>query len=152
MTKYLIFHPSQPGIVWAKISADGKTDNIIIHNVIQAMKRGKYTKKGYDLQCVPDTRNRFGSLTAKKIDRVKLVHLFAPRKNRGSDEGLITIAAKNRYQGKVNWVKKRALIVQLLRQGKSVSEIARRFGVSPSTLSKANKKHNLYPPMQPPCK
>jgi DNA invertase Pin-like site-specific DNA recombinase len=91
-------------------------------------------------------------LTAKKKDCVKLGNLFAPRKNRGSDKGLVTITEKNRYKGKVDWEKKRPLIGQLLRQGKSVSEVAKRFGVSPSTLSKANKRHNLYEPKQPPCK
>ena len=152
MKKYLVFSPKFPGFVWAEVSIDGKTDNPIVHNVIQSMKRGKYTKKGYELLLVPDTRDRYGALTAKKKDCIKLGSLFAPRKNRGSDKGLITISEKNRYKGKVDWEKKRPLIEQLLRQGKSVSEVAKRFGVSPSTLSKANKRHDLYPPKQPPCK
>ena len=152
MKKYLVFRPGYPGFVLAEVSSDGKTDNVIVHNIIQSMKRGRYTRKGYDLLLVPDTRNRYGLLTAKKKDCVKLGVLFAPRKNRGSDEGLITITEKNRYKGKVDWDKKRLLIGQLLRQGKSVSEVAKRFGVSPSTLSKANKRHDLYEPKQPPCK
>ena len=152
MTSYLMFQPNRPGLVWARVSPDGKTDNVIVHNIILAMKRGRYTKQGYDLQCVPDTRNRYGLLTARKKDCVKLGHLFAPRKNRGSDKGLITIAVENRFKGKVDWEKKRYLIGQLLRQGISISEVAKRFGVSPSTLSKANKRHNLYEPKQPPCR
>jgi hypothetical protein len=152
MKKYLIFRPGYPGFVWAEVSPDGKTDNVIVHNIISSMKRGQYTQKGYDLLLVPDTRDRYGLLTAKKKDCVKLGNLFAPRKNRGSDKGLVTITEKNRYKGKVDWEKKRPLIGQLLRQGKSVSEVAKRFGVSPSTLSKANKRHNLYEPKQPPCK
>ena len=152
MRNYLVFRPGYPGFIWATVSSDGKTDNVIVHNIIQSMKRGRYTKKGYDLLLVPDTRDRYGNLTAKKKDCVKLGSLFASRKNRGSDKGLISIAEKNRYKGKVDWGKERLLIGQLLRQGKSVSEVAKRFGVSPSTLSKANKRHNLYTPKQPPCK
>ena len=152
MKNYLVFRPGYPGFVWAEVSLDGKTDNVIVHNIIQSIKRGKYTRKGYDLLLVPDTRDSYGALTAKKKDCVKLGSLFAPRKNRGSDKGLTTIAEKNRYRGKVDWDKKRLLIGQLLRQGKSVSEVAKRFGVSPSTLSKANKRHDLYEPKQPPCK
>ena len=152
MRNYLVFRPGYPGFIWAEVSLDGKTDNVIVHNIIQSMKRGRYTKKGYDLLLVPDTRDRYGNLTAKKKDYVKLGNLFASRKNRGSDKGLISIAEKNRYKGKVDWGKERPLIGQLLRQGKSVSEVAKRFGVSPSTLSKANKRRNLYAPKQPPCK
>jgi DNA-binding NarL/FixJ family response regulator len=152
MKNYLVFRRDYPGFICAEVSSEGKTDNVIVHNIIQSMKRGKYTRKGYDLLLVPDTRNSYGALTAKKKDCVKLGSLFAPRKNRGSDKGLITITEKNRYRGKVDWDKKRLLIGQLLRQGKSVSEVAKRFGVSPSTLSKANKRHDLYEPKQPPCK
>jgi len=152
MKNYLVFRPSYPGFVWATITSEGKTNNVIVHNIIQSMKRGRYTRKGYDLLLVPDTRNRYGELIAKKKDCVKLGSLFTPRKNRGSEKGLITIAEKYRYKGKLDWGKERPLIGQLLRQGKSVSEVAKRFGVSPSALSKANKRHNLYPPKQPPCK
>ena len=109
-------------------------------------------RKGYELLLVPDTKDRYGALTAKRKDCVKLGHLFAPKKNRGSDEGLIAIAEKDRYKGKVDWEQKRHLIGQLLQQGKSVSQVARYLGVSPSALSKANKRHNLYAPKQPPCK
>lgn len=151
MKKYLIFRRNYPGFVWAEVSSDGETNNAIVHKIIQAMRRGRYTKQGYDLQCVPDTRNRYGALTARKKDCVSLGHLFAPRKNRGSDKGLVTIAEKDRYKGKVDWEQKRHRIGQLIRQGKSVSEVAKHFGVSPSALSHANKRHNLYTPKQPPC-
>jgi DNA-binding NarL/FixJ family response regulator len=129
MKKYLIFRPGYPGFIWAEITADGRTDNVIVHNIIQSMKRGVYTQKGYDTLCVPNTRNRYGSLTAKKA-----------------------IAAANRYKGKVNWEKERDRIGELIGRGKSVSEVARMLGVSPSTLSKANKRHQLYPPKPTPCK
>lgn len=152
MKKYLIFRPGYPGFIWAEITADGRTDNDIVHNIIQSMKRGVYTQKGYNTLRVPNTRDRYGLLTAKKKDCVKLGHLFAPRKNRGSNKGLKAIAAINRFKGKVNWEQERHRIGELIGQGKSVSEVARMLGVLPSTLSKANKRHHLYPPKQPPCK
>ena len=152
MIGYLIFRPGYPGFIWAEVSRNGETENVIVHNIIHAMKRGKYTRKGYELVCVPDVRNRYGLLTAKKKDCVKLGELFVPKKNRGSNKGLITIPAKYRYTGKVNWEEKRTLIGQLLRSGKSVSAVAKSLGVAPSTLSKANKRHNLYLSRQSPCK
>ncbi|MCH6559906.1 helix-turn-helix domain-containing protein [candidate division KSB1 bacterium] len=114
------------------------------------MKRGKYTKKGYDIRCVPNTRDRYGSLTAKKNEGVKLVDIFASKKNRGNSRGLYTIKDKDRFKGR-NWVGDRPEIKKLIEVGMSVSEIARRLGVTPSALSKANKRHNLYPPKQAPC-
>ncbi len=150
MTKYLVFHPDQPGIVWAEVSRDGQTQNVIVHNIIQAMKRGKYTKKGYDIRCVPNVRDSLHNLSSKGA--TTLGALFSKPKNRGNKCGLTTIAPENRYKGKVDWEGKRSVIGQWMKNGTSVSEVARRFGVSPSTLSKANKRHNLYPPKQPPCK
>ncbi len=151
MKKYLVFRPGYPGFIWAKVSADGKTRNVIVHNIIQAMKRGKYTEKGYALRCVPDVRNRCGSLIAKENDCIKLGELFAPKKNRGSNIGLRKIDEKNRCKGR-NWEITRPEIERMEATGFSVSKMARRLGVSPSTLSKANKRHNLYAPKQPPCK
>ncbi len=68
MRKYLIFDPSQPGIVRFDFSANGDTEDVILHNIIHAMKGGKFTEKGYALQCVPNIRNRYGSLIARKKD------------------------------------------------------------------------------------
>jgi len=147
---YLIFQPRYPGWIWARVSKDGETENVFVHNIIQAMKRGKYTKKGYDIRCVPNTKDRYGSLTAKKKDCVKLGDLFAPKKNRGISRGLYTIKDKDRFKGR-NWDADRPEIKKLIDGDFSVSQIARRLGVTPSALSKANKRHNLYPPKQAPC-
>jgi hypothetical protein len=151
MKKYLIFRPGYPGFIWAEITADGKTENVIVHNIIHAMKRGLYTKKGYDLLLVPDTRNSYGLLTAKKKDCVKLGHLFAPKKNRGSDKGLISLTAENRFKGR-DWEADRPAIERMHKSGFSQSQMAKQLGVSPSTLSKANSRLKLYPPKTPPCK
>jgi hypothetical protein len=151
MKKYLIFRPGYPGFIWAEISADGKTDNIIVHNIIQAMKRGKYTKKGYDIRCVPNSRNRYGSLTAKKKDCVKLGDLFALKRDRGNSKGLCTIKDKDRFKGR-DWESDRTTIESEVKDGVSISQIARRLGVTPSALSKANKRYKFYARKQQPCR
>ena len=132
------------------MSKDGETWNLEVLKIIRNMKRGVYSEKDFNLRCVPDTRNRHGSLTAKKKDCVRLGDLFAPKKNRGSNKGLRTIKDKDRFKGR-DWEGDRPEIKKLIEDKFSVSEIARRLGVTPSALSKANKRHNLYAPKQPPC-
>ena len=150
MTTYLIFHPSQPGIVWAELSKDGDTEHVILHNIIHAMKRGKFTKKGYALQCVPNIRNRYGSLIARKKDCIKLGELFAHKKNRGSNTGLAKITEENRFNGR-DWESDRTTIESEVESGVSISQIARKLGVSPSALSKANKRYKFYARKKQPC-
>ena len=142
MIGYSIFHPHQPGIVWAEVTKEGDTENVILHNIIHAMRRGKYTDKGYALLCVPNTRNRFGSLIAKKKDCIRLGELFVPRKNRGSNIGLAKIREQNRFKGR-DWNRDRSNITKQIASGVSISKIAKSLGVSPSALSKANKRHGL---------
>jgi len=151
MTKYLIFHPGQPGIVWAEFSKNGDTENVILHNIIHAMKRGKFTEKGYALRCVPNIRNRFGSLVAKKADCVNLGELFVPKRNRGSNSGLSKITKENRFNGR-DWESDRTTIESEVKDSVSISQIARRLGVTPSALSKANKRYKFYARKQQPCK
>ncbi len=150
MSNYLIFRPRYPGWIWARVSKDGETDNLEVLEIIRNLKRGIYSEKDFNLRCVPNTTNRYGSLTAKKKDCVKLGDLFAPKKNRGNSRGLYTIKDKDRFKGR-NWEGDRPEIERLIEGRFSVSEIARRLGVTPSALSKANKRHNLYAPKQPPC-
>ena len=150
MSKYLVFHPGQPGIVWAEVSKDGETENVIVHNIIQGIKRGKYTQKAYDIRCVPNVRDSHGNLSSEGATTLGV--LFKKPRNRGSNRGLRTIAPEHRYKGKVDWENKSSVISQWIKNGISVSEVAKRLGVSPSTLSKANKRHRMYPRKQPPCK
>ena len=53
-----IYHPDYPGFKWAKLSKDGKTDNVVLANIISSMSRGVYTKAAYNLRLVPDTKDR----------------------------------------------------------------------------------------------
>ncbi len=150
MTNYLIFNSRCPGIVWVEFSRKGDTENVILHNIIHAMKRGKFTKEGYALQSVPNIRNRYGSLIAKKKDCVKLGELFAPKKNRGSNAGLSKIAEENRFNGR-DWESDRTTIESEIENGVSISQIARKLGLSPSALSKANKRYKFYARKKQPC-
>ena len=133
------------------MSKAGETDNLEVLEIIRNMKRGIYSEKDFELRCVPDTRNRHGSLTAKKKDCVRLGDLFAPKKNRGSNKGLRSIKDKDRFKGR-NWEGDRLEIARLIKRDFSISRVAKRLGVTSSALSKANKRHNLYLPKQPPCK
>ncbi len=132
------------------MSKGGETDNREVSEIIRNMKRGIYSEKDFNLRCVPNTRNRYGSLTAKKKDCVKLGDLFAPKKDRGSNKGLRTIKDKDRFKGR-NWESDRPDIEWLIEGGFSVSQIARRLGVTPSALSKANKRYKLYRRKKQPC-
>ncbi len=151
MICYLIFRPGYPGFVWVRVSKDGETDNPGVSKIICDMKRGTYSDRDFNLLCVPDTRNRFGLLTAKKKDCIKLGHLFAPKRNRGSNRGLRKITEKHRFTGR-DWERDRAQIRQLIDAGESVSQVARRLGVTPSALSKANQRLKLYPRKKQPCR
>ena len=157
---YLVFHPAHKGLIWGLVDRDGTArfpsdpwfpdgENIVLSNIIKSMKRGVYTEKGHKLLCVPDIRNKYGSLIAKKKDSTTLGKLFAPKKARGIQTGLKSISEKNRYRGKVDWESKRGQIAAWLGEGISRGKIARRLKVSPSTLSEANKRFGLYPPKPP---
>ena len=133
------------------MSINGETDNPEVLEIIRDMKRGIYSEKDFNLRCVPNTRNRYGSLTAKKKDCVKLGHLFAPKRNRGSNTGLRAIDDKDRFKGR-DWERDRLEIARLIDADFSVSRIAKRLGVTPSALSKANIRYKLYPRKKQPCK
>ena len=161
---YLIFHPSYPGWIWAEVTEDGETDNGILGNIIDKMREGIYSKKAFNLRCVPNIQKKIGkpskrgeppkpkwlSLVAKKSDCTTLGELFAPKKARGSQVGLKPISEENRYKGKVNWESKRGQIGAWLSEGLSIRGAAKKLGVSPSTLSEANKRFSLYEPRKSP--
>ncbi len=135
--KYQIYHPGYPGFKWAKVSKHGKTDNVVLANIISSMRRGVYTSKAYNLLLVPDIDN------PKRKDCTTLGKLFACKKSSGSQIGLRKISEKNRFKGR-DWEAERARIAEWADSGLSVSEMARRMRVSQSTLSKANKRYALY--------
>ena len=147
---YLIFHPKYPGLVSARVSADGDTENVRLKNIIEAMRRGIYTEKAFNLRCVPDWGYDQGNLLkAKEKDCTTLGKLFAPRKIRGCQVGLRTISEKDRYKGKVDWDSNRDQIAAWIGEGISLGKISKKLSVSPSALSEANKRYDLYTPKPP---
>ncbi len=157
---YLIFHPSYPGWVWAEVTEDGETGNSILAHIISKMREGIYTKKAFNLRCVPNIQKKIGkpakrgeppkpkwwSLVAKKKDCTTLGKLFAPKKTRGSQVGLKTISEKDRYKGKIDWESNRQQISDWIRKGLSLGKISKNLNISPSALSKANIRYGLYTP------
>ncbi len=135
--KYQIYYLDHPGIKWATVSKDGKTDNVVLANIISSMRRGVYTQKAYILRLILDIDN------PKRRDCTILGKLFACKKSSGSQIGLRKISEKNRFKGR-DWEAERVRITEWAESGLSVSEMARRLRVSQSTLSKANKKYGLY--------
>ena len=89
------------------------------------------------------------SLVAKSSDCTTLGELFAAKRGRGNQVGLRTISERDRFKGKVDWESNREQIATWLSHGLSLGKIAKRLKVSPSTLSEANKRFDLYTPKTP---
>ena len=146
---YLIFNPSYPGWIWAEVNKEGETNSDDLAQIISKMRKGVYTKKEFNIRCVPDTRDKYDNLTAKEKDCTTLGKLFVPRKIKGSQVGLRTISEKDRYKGKVDWESNRQKITDWIDEGLSLGKISKQLNVSPSALSKANKRYGLYTPKSP---
>ncbi len=155
--KYIVNWPKYPGWPWAFIDDDGtvvgdeysiggEADAIILENIIASMKRGVYTDAGYKFKVFPYKDNGSGWFEGKIKDIKTLGQLYAPKKARGNAKGLRAITEKDRYKGKIDWEEIRPQITAWLEEDLSLGKIAKRLGVSPSTLSEANKRYRLYPP------
>ena len=155
--KYIVNWPRFRGWPWAFIEGNRKTvgdrhsiggtnDAIILANIIDSMKRGIYTDAGYKIQAFQFEDNGWGWLLGKRKNETTLGQLFAPKKARGDLKGLKPITEANRYKGKIDWEGERQQISDWLSEDLSLGQVAKRLGVSPSTLSEANKRHCLYPP------
>lgn len=157
--KYIVNWPKYRGWPWARInekgkvvgdrySVGGKNDSILLANIIASMKRGIYTDAGHKIKAFQYEDNRWGWPHAKRKNETTLGQLFAPKRARGDLKGLKPITEANRYKGKIDWEAERQHITDWVAEGLSLGQIAKRLGVSPSALSKANKRFNLYPPQK----
>ena len=157
--KYIVNWPNIRGWPWALInekgqvlvdrhSIGGKNDAIILANIIAAMQRGIYTDAAHKIPVFPCEDNGYKWLEGKRKNCTALGKLYAQKRARGNTKGLRSISEENRYKGKVDWEAERQHITDWMTDGLSLGQIARRLGVSPSTLSEANKRHNLYPPQK----
>ncbi len=132
-------------VVGDRYSIGEKNDAIILANIIDSMKRGIYTDAGYKIRAFQYEHNGWGWLQGKRKNETSLGQLFAPKKARGNITGLKPITEGNRYKGKIDWESERQQITDWLSEDLSLGQIEKRLGVSPSTLSEANKRHCLYP-------
>ena len=113
------------------------------------MREGIYTKKAFNLRCVPNIRKKirkkkkFLALVAKKEDCTTLGKLFAPKKTKGSQTGLRAISEKDRYKGKGDWESERQQIADWIDEGLSLGRISRKLDVSPSTTGNSHFSTNL---------
>jgi hypothetical protein len=145
---YLIFSDTHIGFVLAEANPDGTSDRLSFENgVIPSIMEGRGNDRALQLICVPNKRDKHGYLSRK--DATTLGELFSKPKNRGNNAGLRNISPKDRWGGKINWEKERPAISKQIRDGSSISEIARRLGISTSALSKANNLYKLYPKQRP---
>lgn len=85
--------------------------------------------------------------TRKAIDEIEEVEAPEIKGVKEEDLSRRVIKSGNRYMSKVDWASDRVRkkIKRYIAGGRTLSYIARCLKVSRSTLSKANKRHTLYP-------
>lgn len=140
---FLIPSPDIFGFMLGEITDTGRVvngnDNLVL--VINQIRRGVANDKAKNLRCIPNIPN------VKQKDVVTLHQLFGKSKRGpGKAENLKLIQEADRYRGKVDWQAKRGDIQRWLNAGMTLTVIANKLGVCRSTLSKANKRFNLYAP------
>lgn len=143
--QYIVFQPNLPGEIMLRISGDGKilycrcpAKLHAYENMLRQIKRGVANDKANNLVAV--------STTGKLKDCLTLKQLQGKQKRTGSVRNLSTISPQHRYKGR-DWAN--PLLVEQVKemhdQGLSIREIAKNIGVNPSTLTRANRRHHLYP-------
>ena len=120
------------------ISKDGIEKLIDIIDVVTLVKRGEGTPIENNLRCIPDWLDH-----PKSKDVITLKKLVGKYHPRGNQSGLRTISPKDRFKGR-DWDQEKPRIKIWRRDGWSVRRIAKELKVSPSTLSMANRKFQLY--------
>lgn len=146
---WIVFRTDLPGFEWCEIDQDGNCENVGMSKIIDDIRSGFYHPATFNLRLVPKCYDDRGLLIAKSGDCSTLGKEFAPAARRGSAVGLKPISEENRYKGKVDWELARPNIELWLSQGETLGAIAKRLGVSASTLSMANNRLSLYPKRQP---
>ena len=143
---YLIPRATLSGVMLGKITDTGRIlkGNDQFALVIDQVIRGIGTSPANNLRCIPD------SPKVKKKDIKSLRQLIGKpeRRGPGKPENLKPIQEADRYKGKINWEDERDFIKSQISDGISLMSIAKNLGVTPSAMSKANKKYGLYSPRQ----
>ena len=153
---YNVFHPKQKGFVIGRLDKNLKEKRInrelngsalprgVLETIVSQMERGVATEEAKSLLDSALVAPALGH--PKEDDCFTLDEFVRNVVKRKAKETHKT--SGNRYTSKVDWASKRVRDqIQDLHfsQKKSLASIARHLGVSRSTLSKANKRHSLYP-------
>ena len=170
MTTYTVFSPDEINFPLGVIDKKGNVLSGVraLDVIIANAKKGSERNKANNLLCVlnvdPPRREHvitLGKLLQRpsKPKSRKLVSELLKRTSCDPFESEVINIRKetpkvtksgNRYTSKIDWLSDRVRnqVQGLLAQDKSLSFIARHLGVSRSTLTKANKRHNyrLYMP------
>ena len=120
------------------IGKDGIEKLIDIVNAVTLVKQGEGTPIENNLRCIPDWLDH-----PKSKDVIILKKLVGRSHPRGNQRGLRPISPEDRFKGR-DWESERMRISGWRRQGWSVRRIAKEIKSSPSALSMANIKHQLY--------
>jgi len=178
MKTYTVFSPDDLNFPLGVINKKGNVLSGIrgLEIIIANAKKGLANNKANNLLCALDidhleekdiiTLGKLLGRPSKPKDRKLVSNLlkrFQVKKEESSNypdcdkhtplklrSSIAGIKSGNRYTSKVDWTNDRVKnqVQGLLAHGRSLSHIARHLGVSRSTLTKANKRHNyrLYIP------
>ncbi len=168
MTTYTVYSPDDLKFPLGVINNKGKILYGIraLDAIIANAKKGSASDKANNLLCVPvieqpkakdlitlgkllgsPSKPKDRNFVSKLLNRFLIGEVDEVEKK---DLFKRVIKSGNRYMSKTDWTSDRVKnqVQGLLAHGKSLSYIARHLGVSRSTLTKANKRHNyrLYIP------
>ena len=168
MTTYTVYSPDDLNFPLGVINNKGKILSGIraLDAIIANAKKGSANDKANNLLCVPDieqpkakdlitlgellgspSKPKDANFVSKLLNRFLIGEVGEVEKK---DLLKRVIKSGNRYMSKNDWTSDRIKnqVQGLLAHGESLSYIARHLGVSRSTLTKANKRHNyrLYIP------
>ena len=143
--EYIVFQPTLPGAIMLRITGSGKIlycrcpgQLHAYENMLSQIKRGVANDKANNLIAV--------ATTGKLKDCLTLKQLLGKQTRTGNVANLSIISDQHRYKGR-DW--KDPLLVEQIREmheeGLSIREIAKNLGVNPSTLTRANRRYQLYP-------
>jgi len=120
------------------ISKEGIEKLINIIDAVTLVKQGEGTPIENNLRCIPDWLDH-----PKSKDVIVLKKLVGRKHPRGNQRGLRPISPKDRFKGR-DWESERPRIKKFRGMGWSIRRIAKEINSSPSALSMANIKHQLY--------
>tara|TARA_R110000822_G_scaffold10325_1_gene39157 strand:- start:777 stop:1220 length:444 start_codon:yes stop_codon:yes gene_type:complete len=138
---YTVYNPDHLGFMMGIINDTGKVLNgsPAFQYLVDQVSRGKAKKKVLGIRCAPHQD------VVKNKDMTTLGKLLAPSKARGGRSGLRDIPASQGFKGR-DWESDRPKIEAMLKDGFSITKIAKELGVTQQALTSANKRYSLYLP------